>query len=158
MAETIRNVFISHIHRDDAGIEALRQLAKRHGYNYHSSSIDSSRPNAAHNEQYIKSAYLEPAIRWAGVVIVYMTPLTHASRWVNWEIEYAERTGKRIVGIWGPGAGLAEIPEALKKYADAVVDWNDQKIIDAVEGRINNWQNPDGTLREPQPLARYSCR
>ena len=35
------------------------------------------------------------------------------------------------------------IPDSLKKYADAVVGWRGNRIIDAIQGRINDWENPE---------------
>ena len=38
---------------------------------------------------------LAPQIDWAGTFIVYITPKTKGSAWVDWEIEYAAKQGKR---------------------------------------------------------------
>ena len=77
--------------------------------------------------------------------------------WVNWEIEYAEKLGKRIVGVYAHGANECDIPEALEKYADDVRGWNSEGVIDAILGRTNEWRNPAGELRDPRPIKRYGC-
>jgi hypothetical protein len=100
---------------------------------------------------------LASQIQWAGAFITYVTPGTKDSEWVNWEIEYAHKENKRIIGIWGHGDNNCEVPEALKKYADAVVGWNGDRIVDAINGQINDWDNPDGTACDPRPITRYSC-
>lgn len=157
MPDEKKNVFISHVHEDDAGLEKLKNLLEKHGMALRDGSINSDKPNNAVSHDYIKSEILAPRINWAGTFVVYITPKTKDSEWVNWEIEYAEKQGKRIVGIWGHGDNNCDVPEALGKYADAVVGWNGERIVDAINGKINEWDNPDGTECAARPITRYSC-
>ena len=115
-------------------------------------------PNNARNEEYIKSEILAPRIRWAGVLIVYVSPETKESMFVNWEIEYAHKIGKRIVGVWAYGANNTDLPKALDEYADAVVGWNSGRIIDAISGQINDWTGPNGEPWPERAIRRYACR
>jgi hypothetical protein len=156
MADATRNVFISHIHEDDDGLQKLKDLLGTKGIEIRDSSIHSGKPNDATSEEYIKTI-LAPQIQWAGTVITYVTPGTKDSEWVNWEIERAHKEGKRIIGVWGHGDNNCEVPEALAKYADAVVGWHGDRVIDAINGKINQWNNPDGTECAPRPIKRYSC-
>jgi hypothetical protein len=66
--------------------------------------------------------------------------------------------GKRIVGVWAHGANESNVPEALDAYADAVVGWNSNRIIDAISGQTKEWRTSGGDLRAPRPIDRYSCR
>lgn len=157
MADDTRNAFISHIHEDDEGLDRLKSLLGDHGLTIRDSSITSDKPNNAKSLDYIKSEILAPATKWAGVMIVYVSPGTKDSEYVNWEIEYAQRLGKRIVGVWAHGASGSDVPDALDKYADAVVNWDGQRIIDAISGGINNWLDPTGQAREPRTIARHGC-
>lgn len=157
MAEDTKNVFISHVHEDDEGLKKLKDLLATKGMSIRDASIHEGKENDATSPDYIKSSILAPQINWAGVFIVYVTPATNGSKWVDWEIEYAEKQGKRIVGIWGHGDNNCEIPDALKKYADAMVGWNGDRIIDAITGKVNEFDNPDGTACAPRPIRRYSC-
>ena len=153
----VLNVFISHVHEDDEGLSKLRDLLAKKGMNIRDGSINSSRSNEAKSPEYIKSGILAPRINWAGTFITYITPHTKDSKWVDWEIEYAEKQGKRIVGIWAHGHNECEVPDALKKYADTVVPWNTNKIIDAIDGKLSDWEDPDGIPIPPRPIARYGC-
>lgn len=155
--KAIANVFISHVHEDDDGLQKLKDLAKTKGLAIKDSSIHSGKENNAKDPDYIKSQILAPQIDWAGVLVVYVTPKTKDSTWVDWEIEYAHKQGKRIVGVWGHGDNNCELPEALKNYADAVVGWQGDSIVDAITGASNDWENPDGTECAPRPIKRYSC-
>ena len=72
MPEQIRNVFISHIHEDDGGIDQVKNLAGRHGMIVRNGSVTSDRPNSAKAENYIKYQILAPRIDWASVLVVYV--------------------------------------------------------------------------------------
>ena len=157
MANEIKNVFISHIHEDDAGLADLKALAAKNGLNVRDSSITSEKPNAAKDPEYIKQKILAPQIEWASTVVVYVSPDTKDSAWVDWEIEYANKLGKRIVGVWEQGANECEVPAALEKYADAMVGWHGESIVDAINGASNAWYGNEGKLREYRPIKRYSC-
>jgi hypothetical protein len=157
MADDVKNVFISHVHEDDDGLADLKELIGRGGLTVRDSSINSSNPNDAKDPDYIKSQILAPQIQWASTLLVYITPETKDSEWVNWEIEYAEKEGKRIVGIYARGANECDGPEALEKYADDVRGWQSAGIVDAITGKSNEWRLPSGELREPRPITRYGC-
>lgn len=157
MDTDVKNVFVSHVHEDDAGLQKLKDLVASKGMNIRDASIHKGKENDAKSPDYIKSKILAPQIDWAGAFIVYITPKTKGSPWVDWEIEYAEKQGKQIIGVWAHGDNDCEVPEALKKYADAVVGWNADRIIEAINGKITDWDNPDGTLCNPRPIRRYSC-
>lgn len=157
MANDTKNVFISHIHEDDAGLGKLKALLAKNGMTIRDSSINSSNPNNAKNPDYIKSAILAPQIDWAGTLIVYVSHHTKDSEWVNWEIEYAAKQGKRIVGVWEHGTKDCELPTALTEYADAVVGWHGNSIIDAIVGEKDGWETPDGGACDLVPLKRHPC-
>ena len=157
MAEQIRNVFISHRHEDDAGLADLKDLLGRRGMTCRDYSITADNPNNAHNEQYIKSEILAPRIRQAGCLVVYVSERTRRSEWVEWEIDYARKQGKRIVGVWARGERDCELPPALDRHADAVVGWNGESIIDAINGKSRAWYNQDGSMHGYRMIPRYSC-
>lgn len=152
-----KNVFVSHIQEDEDHVDGMKTLLTSRGFDIKDSSITSARPNQARDPDYIKSQILAPAINWASTVVVLISPDTRNHEWVTWEIEYANKMGKRIVGVWTHGAAECDIPEALEKYADAVVGWNGERIEKAICGEINDWENSEGTPRDPRPIARYSC-
>jgi hypothetical protein len=141
------NVFISHHGKDDDDVQALKSLMDRHGHTLRNASIDSTKTNDAENEHYIRYGLLRPGIEWAGTVIVLIGEKTHTREWVDWEIEQAQKLGKRVIGIYANGLKQEEppLPEAFKKCANALVGWTGNSIIDAIEGRINNFQKPDGS-------------
>lgn len=157
MPDETKNVFVSHIHEDDEGLGKLKDLLQANGMIIRDYSISSDNPNNAHSEGYIKSEILAPRIRQCATMVVYVTPDTKDSDYVNWEIEYAHGKEKRIVGVWAHGEDGCELPPALEKYADAIVGWTGSRIIDAINGKIDGWENPDGSKPSVRDIKRYSC-
>ncbi len=157
MTKNTKNVFISHIHKDDDGLGNLKDLVSKNGMTIRDYSITADKPNQAKSEEYIKSEILGPKIKQCSTMVVYITPDTKNSDWVNWEIEYAQKNDIRIVGVWAEGDKDCEIPEALDNYADAIVGWTGNSIIDAINGKIDGWTNPDGTDCSDRDIKRIRC-
>ena len=158
MVKQFKNVFISHRHEDDARLNDFKQLTKKHGMECRDYSITADNPNNAHNEEYIKHQILAPRIQESGCLMVYISDRTRHSEWVEWEINYAQKLGKRIVGVWAHGDRDCEIPQALDRHAHAIVGWNGESIIDALNGRSDSWYNKDGSMRPYRNIVRFSCR
>jgi hypothetical protein len=156
-----RHVFISHHHQDDAHVTELTALLSRNGYDIRNSSIRAKPANQQRldrgqvSDQTIKRL-LRMKISWSSTVVVLIGSETHSRPWVNWEIEQANRVGKRIVGVFTHGGKNADIPPAFEKYGSALVGWNTERIIAAIDGRENNFENPDGSPREPVNYAARS--
>jgi hypothetical protein len=150
------NAFISHRHEDDALVGRLKGLLKRHGCDVRDSSVTSDNPNQAKSDDYIKSI-LADRIRWAGKIVVIVSPQTKNHEWVDWEIEYAQKfPDKRIIGVWAPGADRCDLPEALERHADAVVEWDADAVVAALDGE-DNWHGPDGAPVPPRAVNRIGC-
>lgn len=159
MPDQQRNVFISHRHEDDSGLKKIKDLVRERGMGIRDFSINAENPNNAKSEQYIKSEILGPRIRQCSILVVYITPDTKQSDWVNWEIEYARKEGLRIVGVWAHGAGQCEKPRALDELGDSVVvGWNAQRVIDAIEGKLDCWDTQDGTPTPIRPIRTVRCQ
>ena len=158
MTDDIRNVFVSHIHEDDSGLGKFKSLLRNKGIDVRDYSINSDKPNKAKSESHIKQNILKPRIERSGVMVVYISQDTKKSKYVNWEIGYAHKLGKRIVGVWAYGERGCEIPDALDKYADAVVGWTGDSIVDAINGKKDGHWSPDGEPYDPRSdIERWSC-
>jgi len=150
---TRRHVFISHHHNDDKKVDELTNLLIKGGSDVRNSSV---RMKPANERRMAEGLVKEETIRrilrmkisWASTVVVLIGKGTHTRPWVDWEITQANKQGKRIVGVYEHGGTDAEKPEALERYGSAIVAWNTDSIINAIEGRSNEFQNSDGTTRE----------
>lgn len=148
-----KHLFISHHSKDDSHITKLSKLLSSKGYDIRNSSIRVNERNQNRlNQKKVKKEVLERVLRmkisWASTVVVLIGKNTHQRPWVNWEIDKANEQGKRIVGVFVRGGTNADIPPSLEKYANAIVGWNTESIIGAIDGR-NDFQNPDNSSRDP---------
>lgn len=150
MPEKIKNVFVSHHHKDDASVDGLTDMLSGKGYQLRNSSIRVKPENQKRLDQNQVSdrtieRLLRMKIRWASQVIVVIGKETHERPWVNWEVKAAHQLGKPIIGVYENGLkDQVEIPDNLKKYATSIVGWRSDSVIDALEGK-SQFQNPDGT-------------
>ncbi|MBK3737148.1 TIR domain-containing protein [Azospirillum brasilense] len=158
MAKWIRNIFISHRQEDEGHINPLKGSLRKAGLNVRDSSVYSGRnTNRAKNQEYIRHL-LRSRIRWAGTLLVLVSKATRRHDWVNWEIEYAHRTGTRIVGIWAPGEKECAVPEALRKYANAMIPDDPDMIKEAIDGKIEGWHNEAGRQIAICNLPNIKCK
>jgi len=152
-----RRIFVPHIHEDDDHVDGLRQFLNRSGRETDVSAIDSSSPNNANDPDYIMSRYIRPKVVWCEAIVVLISPATQGSDWVDKEIDLAKQLDRRIIGVWIPGSEGCPIPEALQDYANAIVNWNETAILDAIDGKINNINDASGTPIAPQDIKRHNC-
>ena len=155
MSKEAINLFISHCGEDEKFIEPFKELVGSK-YNVRDSSIVETEPNNAQNSDYIKYSILAPKINWSGTMIVLIGPDMRDSDYVNWEIEYAMKHNKQIIGVYLPGANRYDVPEALEKYGDALVGWDSVKIASAIGGNPR-WEKSNGDLRSYLSGFRGAC-
>jgi len=150
MTDKIKNVFVSHHHKDDASVDGLTSMVSGKGYQLRNSSIRVKPENQKRidNKQISDKTIarlLRMKMRWASQVIVVIGKETHQRDWVNWEIKAAHQLGKPIIGVYENGLkDQVEIPENLKKYATSIVGWRSDSVVNALEGKTQ-FQNPDGS-------------
>ena len=157
MAKKEKNIFVTHIHENDHKLGDLMALLRRKGMLPRNYSITSDKPNNLRSEKSIKRL-LKRHIEPASTLVVYITPDTRTSKWVDWEIKTAAKMGKRIVGVWAYGDARCPVPSALDKYHHAIVGWNGGNIVRAINGQLDNSYEPTGEPLSPRPKTPYrSC-
>ena len=150
-----KNVFISHHSRDDEAITKFSELLRNRGYEIRNSAPRVKPANQARLDRgdvkpEVIRRLLHSKIVWSGCVVVLIGDKTHERPWVNWEIEHANRLGKRLVGVFLRGGTDADVPPALRKYSSTdIVGWNSEKVIAAIEGEENLFEDPKGQPRLP---------
>lgn len=162
MTDVIKNVFVSHHHKDDSSVDGITAMLSGKGYQLRNSSIRVKPENQARLDQKKVSdrtieRLLRRKIQWAGQVIVVIGKETHKRPWVNWEIKIANELGKPIIGVYEHGLkDQVEIPENLEKYATSIVGWRSESVIDALNGK-GQFQNPDGSPRSKEDGGYVTC-
>ncbi len=80
------------------------------------------------NDQLEKN--LRDQIRAANVMLVVAGMYSARSGWMDWEMAFARRIGKPIIGIrpWGN----ERLPRVVQDNADEMVGWNTSTIIRAI--------------------------
>jgi hypothetical protein len=150
MSDRIKNVFVSHHHKDDASVDGLADMLSGKNYQLRNSSIRVKPENQSRIDQKKISdktikRLLRMKMRWASQVIVIIGKETHTRPWVEWEINAAHQLGKPIIGVYENGLKeKVPLPQNLEKYATSRVAWRAESVIDALEGNCQ-FQNPDGT-------------
>lgn len=152
-----KKIFVAHIHEDDQEVGDLVKLLADHGHWVTDSSVTQDEPNKAKDKDYIRYQILAPRIDESDELVVLVSPGMRDSEHVEWEIEYANKLGKRIVGVWAQNGTEDDLPDALKDYSDAVVGWQAERIYEAIDGQINNWETSKGELRGTQDINRHNC-
>lgn len=160
MEKNEKHIFVSHQHEDAPKIRDLIKLIERGGENTikDSSNYEDKKENNAKSPEYIESL-IRPAIDWAGTVIVLIGDETKDSDWVDWEINYAGRKDKKIIGVFLPGATESDIPKAFKENGTALCGWNSNSINDALNGETPV-ETPQGTAATKPigyPIKRFNC-
>jgi hypothetical protein len=73
---------------------------------------------------------LRDQIRPADVMLVLAGMYTARSQWMDWEMAFARRIGKAIIGVrpWGS----VQLPVVVQDNAHEIVGWNTDTIVDAI--------------------------
>lgn len=73
---------------------------------------------------------LRDQIRPADVMLVLAGMYTARSEWMDWEMSFARRIGKSIIGVrpWGN----VQLPVVVQQNADEIVGWNTDTIVAAI--------------------------
>lgn len=148
-----RHLFISHHHQDDNEVSKLINLLSNKGYDVRNSSVRMKPENQRRmEEKKVSDKVIERILRmkisWSGTVVVLIGKDTHTRPWVDWEINKANEQGKRIVGVFARGGTESDIPPSLEKYSSAIVNWNTDSIMEAIDGK-NSFESSDGSQRPP---------
>lgn len=162
MSKTIKNVFVSHHHKDDSSVDGLSSMLSSKDYQLRNSSIRVKPENQARLDQKQVSdltikRLLKAKMRWASQVIVVIGKETHSRDWVNWEIEAAHRLGKPIIGVYENGLkDKVKIPENLEKYATSIVGWRAESVISSLNGE-SQFEEPDGSTSPKVHGGSFTC-
>lgn len=120
-------LFISHSWKHDSYDGILNLLNGRGYFEYKNSSVPQSTPLFGSNNE-IWSA-IERKIKWCQIVILTVDVHASYSGSIKREIDLAKNYKKPIVAVIPNGA---ERTSSLRFYADRVVGWRSDSIVNAI--------------------------
>jgi hypothetical protein len=82
-----------------------------------------SEPIDSERAEYIRRQIRE-RIERCSVTVVYVTPNTPSSNWVNWEIDEGVRLGKKLIAVYKGDTPPPKLPDALERAGAPVVPWS----------------------------------
>ena len=125
------NLFISHSWSYGHAYTGLTSLLQGRGYfvfkNY---SVPMSNPITGASSDRALEAAIENKMRACSVVLIVAGVYSTYSKWINKEIEIAQRLGKKIIAVkpWG----AERISTVVRAAADKEVGWNTDSIVKAI--------------------------
>ncbi|MDE2590885.1 MAG: TIR domain-containing protein [Patescibacteria group bacterium] len=127
-----RNVFLSFENEDLDLVNLFRGQAKNPSNPLEFSDYSVKVPFDSTNADYVKRA-IKDLINKASVTLCLIGYRTRSSRWVDWELSTSRQLGKGLVGVKLHSSSLDLTPDQLT-YANAeIVNWDIQKIVNAIE-------------------------
>ena|SRR6266404_5322311 len=125
------NIFISHSWSYDADYRRLVTLLRAAPYfDWKNYSVSLDDPLAGGSEEKL-AAEIDRQIRLASVVLVISGIYVTYRKWIQFEIDLADKYEKPIIGIrpWGN----INTPAAVTRSAVEIVGWNTSTIVDAIK-------------------------
>jgi hypothetical protein len=134
MARTYYHLFISHswTYSDayDGLIRLLNSKVKNGDFSYRDYSVPKTDPiHNTPNQSALKNA-IENQISHASAVLIMAGVYSTYSKWINIEIDIAQRLGKPIIAIEPWGSEKTSV--IVKNAADRVVKWQANSIVSAI--------------------------
>lgn len=128
--DTIR-LFISHSWNYDDYEKMVKLLDGRGYFDFQESSVPATDPLTGSNQQVWDAIYNK--IRWAQVILLTAGVYATYSGSIKKEIEFAKSIRKPIIAVVPLGN---ERTSSLCGYADEVVGWRADSIVDAVRRHV----------------------
>lgn len=128
------NLFISHSWSYQShyyGLIGLLDSAASF-FQYRNYSVPQDDPiTGARTDAQLRAA-IESQMRPASCILILAGVYATYSKWINIEIEIAQKLGKKIIAVeyWGSERTSA----VVKQAADEVVKWNTNSIVQAIRG------------------------
>ncbi len=123
-ATTRPNVFLSFAFEDINEVQLLRGHAKNENSDIDFNDWSVREPFDSTRAPYIKGKIGE-RIQQSSTTVVYLSPATAASSWVEWEVEESIRLDKRVIAVHPGDAPPRPEPTFISKHQIKVVRWSD---------------------------------
>lgn len=124
-------IFISHSWAYSAQYDKVEEFLKKENVEYYNHSVPKDDPIHTNGTDKQLREKIDAKIRGCSCVIILAGVYATFSKWINIEIELAQKYGKPIIAVkyWG----AERTSTVVKNAADTIVGWNSKSVANAVK-------------------------
>ena len=124
-------IFISHSWNYSNEYDSIIDFLDKQGVDYYNHSVPKNDP--VHTNGTDKQLYdaIDAKIKGCSCVIILAGVYASYSKWINKEIEIAQKYRKPIIAVRDWGA--ARVSTVVMNAAERIVGWNSKSVADAIE-------------------------
>lgn len=119
-----RNVFISFAYEDLDAVNLLRGQAKNENSELEFNDFSVREAFESERAPYIQQK-LRERINQCSTTVVYLSPDTVESKWVQWEVEKSIELGKRVIGTYSGDRPPSQLPNCIAENQIKIVAWSE---------------------------------
>jgi hypothetical protein len=123
----MNRVFLSFAAEDIGQVRGLRLLAANPDYSLEFFDESVRREIDSTNESYVRSV-IRDKINRTSVTVCLIGTTTHASRWVDWELEESDKKGNTIIAMALKGVDRATLPKLIKEKGLTFHPWDPERL------------------------------
>lgn len=127
-----RHLFISFATEDLDSVNLLRGQSANPENDLSFDDFSVQEAYDSKDADYIKRQ-IRARIERSSVTLVYVSPHSAKSKWVDWEIRESVRQGKGVVGVYQGSLTDSHVPSALREIGAQVVKWRHADMMAAIE-------------------------
>lgn len=127
-----RNVFLSFAMEDRDEVNLLRGQAKNENAELEFNDWSLREPFDSDNAEYVRRGIRE-RMRQCSLTLVYLSPSSAKSPWVDWEISESIEMGKAVIGVYRGDRPPTQIPAAARSNRIPLVPWRHPELMRAIK-------------------------
>ncbi len=131
-ADTSPHVLITFAYEDNDEVNLLRGQAKNDKTELQFDDYSVKDAFDSKNADYIKQQ-IRAKMEKTSVTLVYLSPDSAKSKWVDWEIRESLKNGKGVVGVHKGDKPPIELPAAFREFSLPVLKWTHEAITKAID-------------------------
>lgn len=123
-------IFISHSWSYSEQYDKIEEFLKQENVNYYNHSVPKDDPVHTNGTDAQLEAAIEAKVKGCSCVIILAGVYATYSKWINKEIQIAQKYDKPIIAVeyWGS----ERTSSVVKQAADVIVEWQAKSVADAV--------------------------
>ena len=124
-------IFISHSWAYSEAYDKVESFLRQEGVSFYNHSVPKDDPIHTNGTDKELSEAIEAKVKGCSCVIILAGVYATYSKWINKEIEMAQKNNKPIIAVQPWGAERTS--SVVKEAATVIVGWNAKSVADAVK-------------------------